>query len=31
MKRALTHIQGGGSAKAFRDDYANDFQCIKAR
>jgi len=31
MKEALTHIQNGGFAKAFRDDYDNDFSWFKAQ
>lgn len=31
MKDALTHIQNGGFAKAFRDDYADGFKWFKAQ
>ncbi len=31
MKDVLTHIQDGGFAKAFRDDYANGFKWFKAQ
>ena len=31
MREALKHIQDGGFAKAFRDDYQNDFAWFKAQ
>ncbi|MEM6257806.1 MAG: ketol-acid reductoisomerase [Planctomycetota bacterium] len=31
MEAALKHIQDGGFAKAFRDDYADDFKWFKAK